>query len=427
LKNISVLLSLLVVCLLASGFSCAGKGFTNKRTIKCVFMVSDGEMKMYNDIVVAFTIKYPQYRVVPLFQDVESYDEVLAEFFSKNDVPDLVQINDYHDFSRRGLLLDLSQKISADSDISLDEFFPAARQMVEYQSTIVGLPVTLDTRVLYINRDKMRRAGINVPVEGWTFEQFIRVSKALSRIDQSNPSNSVYGFGMETDYAGMLPFILSTGWNVVDKAGVISFNSPKVSDLFQVFRDLATRDQIMLPGKFENAHSLYESFLSGKAAMVIAGRSLVPELKSRAGFNWDILPLPRVSETAYLIEGKVCAIPVKARNKAGAWRLLKFLLEEEGASIIMGSGNSIPPLKSLAYSGSFTNSGATNRHYSVFLREMESGKVDLLQTQQHGFSIIQQIEPSISSILSGRTNVSDGIGAIERTISDPETNSSSFQ
>lgn len=416
---------ILIMVMLAgyfSIFSCAGKGFTNRTTVKCVFMASPNQVKMYNEIVSAFKKKYPQYKVVVSYYDAEYYNQKVNELFIGNEEPDLLQLDDNRTYARKGILQDLSKFILHDPDMAWNGFFPATRQLVEYQQGIYGFPVSLDTEVFYINKDKFKKAGIKVPYAGWTMAQFIKAARAMTKINVVDLTNAQYGFWIQPRFEALIPYIWSAGADIIDKDKNFTILDPKIKEVFQLFADLRLRDQYMAPLDLMTTTDLVELFSSGKIGMIASGRSFAPEIVAASRINWDVVPLPVIGDGSALVNGRICVIPIKARNKSGGWQFLRFMVLEEGAQIMLSAGDSIPPSMHLAYSSSFSNWGSMDIHNGVFLKQLECGRVNLLEQQQWSSNIIENIDEGIRSIFLGQTTVSSQLDMLESDIYSASSN-----
>ena len=99
-------------------------------------------------------------------------------------------------------------------------------------------------------------------------------------------------------------------------------------------------------------------FTSGKLAMYVDGRSLVPEFRRSCTFEWDVAPLPKHKDGIEAGHSGSMCISMASRSKAkdAAFELIEFLSGPEGQAVLVETGFNVPNQKSLAESDLFLKS-----------------------------------------------------------------------
>lgn len=111
-------------------------------------------------------------------------------------------------------------------------------------------------------------------------------------------------------------------------------------------------------------------FTSGKLAMYVEGRYMVPEFRRDITFEWDVAPLPKHKDGIEAgHSGSMCLVmSSRSKNKAEAFSLIEYLSGPIGQEALVKTGFNVPNQKSLANSEVFLNSELPPFNNEVFLR-----------------------------------------------------------
>jgi multiple sugar transport system permease protein len=85
------------------------------------------------------------------------------------------------------------------------------------------------------------------------------------------------------------------------------------------------------------------------------GRWVVPEYRRIRDFDWDFAPLPRGSERANIILTVSWSISAQSPHKGDAWKLVRWLTNEEGQKAQARLGLAIPSNRAAAESDAFVD------------------------------------------------------------------------
>jgi multiple sugar transport system substrate-binding protein len=388
----------------------------NNRLITFVYLSSQAQSVIYKDVISGFEKKYPPYKVKGIEVGRSAYPQKVYSMFSGGSVPDLFMAEDYYAYAGRDALLDLNEFIAQDSDFSWGNFFPQCKKAVKLGDKIFGLPYGVDTRVFYINKEKFRRAGLEIPYDGWSIAEFSKAIRAMTVIDQMNPNNTEYGFGFEPASDSLIPYLWSVGANLFDAKGRFVFNTPRIREVLKTFVAFRVKDQAMPPLESMLESGIVSPFFAGKIGMIYHGRYLMPELVTDAKIDWDVVPVPYIKEKAALMECKIFSIAKKAGNQEGAWKLLRYIVMEEGAQTLLKYGDIVPAVKSIAFSEDFLNWGEGDIHNGVFLKQLEYARLNPLLREKNAGKMQSRVSEKIWRMFMGQVDVDRGCREAEEEV-----------
>ncbi len=238
--------------------------------------------------------------------------------------PDVVELGSdwVAQFSSAGVLW----AIPVDS-IELAHFVPFALPACYWRDSLYALPWIVDTRLLFLNRTALRRAGLpDEPPRSW--------SDLLRTAERLHSPPDVYGCAVNGAdphrlYKKVLPLIWSFGGDVLDSAGRPTLTHPSVVAALDFYSQLAR------VGIVETQRQLDELFLQGKVGFWISGAWLAEKLRQQQP-SWDyaLAPLPGIAAQQPGISfagGQYLAISAASPRKELALHLLRFLTAGEQA------------------------------------------------------------------------------------------------
>ncbi|WP_197258240.1 extracellular solute-binding protein [Paenibacillus dendritiformis] len=290
------------------------------------------------------------------------YVEALKKIMTGANPVDVVVLDasQYLRLSRDGLLKQLDPLIQQDK-IDTNEFVPTVIDGLKAMgdNNLYGLAPTFSSQALFYNRTLFNEAGVEPPTDNMTWEQVFDKAKLVSK---GEGKDRVYGFSFN-HYFGSDPF-----WDMVktyvqplnlrlidDKADNMTVNSPKWENVWTTISKLVAEKTIPGPnaempetpdGQFNPFQ--YDSFLSGRVAMVLGDYSFInsdlsdamknaDKIKGFTKFDWDVVTLPSHAEapgvSGLVSLNYIFSINQKAPNPEDAWDFVKFVSSEEWAKL----------------------------------------------------------------------------------------------
>jgi multiple sugar transport system substrate-binding protein len=293
-----------------------------------------------------------------------SYQDVLVTEIEAGTAPDVFWIpgTDVARFAQAGLILNLAELSSADSDYSADDFYAGPMGFLttpveEGTDALWGLPRDVSAFAIYYNADLFDEAGLDYPGgDDWTWDRFVESAEAISDL-----GDDIYGFGMNAWWANWGYFVNAAGSGLFteDYTGCGLANDATVEGL-QTAADLFANEAAVPWGTDSEP-----PFLAGSVGMFMNGRWATPGTIANADFNWNVAPLPvgpSGEATNWLFWGAY-VVNANTEHPEEAWDLVTRLTSAEIQGEIASLGANIP-------------SRATQEAVDLFLGTLPDSDVD---------------------------------------------------
>jgi multiple sugar transport system permease protein len=285
--------------------------------------------------------------------------------------PDLILFDRYavSEWAARGAFAKLDEFVTRESTnpapdaIRPENFYKSCWDEVIYENPtthergIYGIPERVDDRALFYNKDLLKRAGF-VDANGEaqpprTWEELELMAVKLTEHDARGRITQL-GFAPNFGNAWLYLYAWMNGGQFMstDRRRCILNSLPVVQALDWMTRVYDSLGGAQKEFAFEGtAQSGQRSappgeldlFVQGKVAMKIDGYWIFPEVLAQYGQNLNyavtLPPLPagaagKAKSEYSWVSGWCYAIPSTARQKEGAWELLKFMCSQHAREII---------------------------------------------------------------------------------------------
>ncbi|HNF35982.1 MAG TPA: sugar ABC transporter substrate-binding protein [Anaerolineales bacterium] len=407
------LLFLLVIFLFTT--ACGQQG---PRPVSFMVFGEPAELKAYQDLVAAFEKQHPEIKVelihIPSQGD---YRKRLAADLVGGEPADVVLIN-YRRFS--GLALKnafepLGPYLEKSESIAYDDFYALSMRAFSLNDQVVCIPQNISSLVAYYNKDLFDAAGIPHPDAGWTWDEFISASKALTLDVDSDGRVDQYGAGVEPTLIRVAPFVWQNGGKVsINNA--LTLAEPLDLEAVQWFVDWQVTHHIVPNAEEEKAESSESRFINGRVAIYFNSRRLVPTFREITAFDWDVAPLPVGRSDATILHSDAYCLTAASQHKEDAWTFIEFANSAAGQSLIAQSGRTVPSLIQVAESDAFLDPNAKPEHSRVFLDVIP---FTLRLPQQANWADIEEIcDEELQRAFFGEVTALEAMqSAVERTLS----------
>ncbi|MEZ4866249.1 MAG: substrate-binding domain-containing protein [Caldilineaceae bacterium] len=303
---------------------------------------------VYENIVNAYQEKAENVKI-SVEQYPGGYYEKIQANFAADDAADVLYMQgwQWQAYSENGVLVDLSEYISADG---AEAFFPAGENY-DNQTLWKGgrymTPTDTGALVIYYNKDLFDKQGIAYPQKGWQWEEFQQMIIDLSHEDNGT---KYYGWGQAQGWNGAYgrstTFMRRNGHAEWDR-----INEPTKADWDH--EDIATALQFLVYDAIANDWSPGPQVIegggvgvdTGRVAMYLEGPWVLPRLHGELastpeGINFDVVEAPRGTADRDFTFGHVHghSVTTPSEHKDEAWNLVKFILSDEGQTIIAQGG-----------------------------------------------------------------------------------------
>lgn len=117
-----------------------------------------------------------------------------------------------------------------------DAYCDAGHHYMTYDGKVIAIPWGGGGREMYYNKNLYDAAGLEYPVEGWTYEDFLEDVKVLTEY-MGQPAYAVCGSGNDTGNY-FWSTIVTNGGEIVNEAGEVQFNNEIGVDAVRKVLDL---------------------------------------------------------------------------------------------------------------------------------------------------------------------------------------------
>src|ERR1700731_2002391 len=285
--------------------------------------------------------------------------------------PDLIRFDRYavSEWAARGAFAKLDDFVardatSTDSDaIRPEGFYKPCWEEVVYENPVTGdrgifaIREDVDDRALFYNKDRLKRGGY-VDSNGEarppkTWEELEDMAVKLTEYD-SRGLIKILGFAPNFGNAWLYLYSWMKGGEFLSPdRRVCTMNSPPVVSALEwmtrVYDSIGGAERVyafrggIQSGQLSVAPGEVDPFVQGRAALKIDGYWIFPQELAQFGrdLNYAVAvpPMPAAALAAgrkpiSWVSGWCYAIPAAARNKEGAWELLRFLCSQRAQTII---------------------------------------------------------------------------------------------
>lgn len=297
------------------------------------------------------------------------YDTKMMTMIAGGNAPDVIQVAEsLWMYAQKGSLTPLDSYIKKDKfDTSV--YFPSVLSAYRYNKAQYGLPHRWGPMILYYNKDLFDKAGVKYPTNNWTWDDFLAAAQKLTT---GEGNNKVYGYAsVQTWWPWYLYPIMQFGSPILNEERTAAvFDMPKAAKALQFLWDLQNKYHVApTPAEFGGFTGMGpdQLFETGRVAMNATGFWAIEGLRKVKNLNWDVAWLPKGEKNITPQFGACWSLTSGSKNKAKAWRVLKFYAGKEYETLLAKAGHDIPAIKSIAYSSDFLNPGLKPEHMQLVL------------------------------------------------------------
>jgi multiple sugar transport system substrate-binding protein len=331
---------------------------------------SPQEGEVWQKVAAAFEAQHPDIKVKVEVNDWDSYWEKIRVLMAGGTPPDVFAMDAplYPDWQSRGVLLNLQPYIDAEPGL-LDDVYPITLEAYKTKDGYFGLPRDFQTIVLYYNKDMFDAAGVAYPNDSWTYDDFRKAAKALTKDTNGDGTIDQWGFWAEVvdpePYWG--PVVWSYGGDIVDIAkGKTLIGSDPAMQAWHFINDMWLGDKSM-PTTEQLQQYGTDGFQAGIAAMGVSGHWSVPDY-APAKFKWAVAPLPKGPAGRVTSVNSAGFVIAKAsKHPKEAWEFVKFAFGPVGQAELAKIGLAVPVRKSVAESPAYLQQTSAPIDHKLFI------------------------------------------------------------
>lgn len=384
---------------------------------------ADGnEADVMQGLVDKFMAANPNITVVLDVVPYQTIDEQLPIQVETGEGPDLARITNFGAF--RGKLLDLRPYLE-DADY-FESNFPApvlAAMRSEGDTTALsGFPDALTITGPYVNKTLFDQAGIEIPGEGTTWQEWTDITKQVADATGVQYAISVDRTGHR--FAGPA---MSMGATLIDENGNFTVDTPG----FRAYAELInswheegiTPTEVWLVG--DSLNSCIDFFKSGDLVMCMSGSWQINGLVNDVGdaFDWVVVPNPTGDGGSTGVAGGSAVVAfAESEHPAEVAKLMEFLIQPENFSEFSANTLSLPAQKEVASNGVAFNTDqqAVLDALSVFTNEVPKlqDQAVALNVHPYAFAYYRNSANRIGQYLTGELTLDEAMQRLQQDIDD---------
>lgn len=275
--------------------------------------------------------------------------------------PDVVELGSdwIAQFADKGHLADMTEWIVDDSS-AFDGW-----GMATYDGKVWAKPWILGTRVIFANRELLKRAGYGDDFVPVTFDQ---LKEAAYKIDSLGPD--IYGWGSNTAekhrlYKKFMPFFWTWGAQIFSDDGQYCvLSSMPAIEALRYYKEL--HDSC---GYVDTQRGIEDAFLSGKVGLIISGEWLLKRIEKEdrdIDFVTSLFPGESYPGRSFL-GGEFLAINAASEHKEAAMKLIDWITKPENQVRFCRANYSANPSSKEAQQHDYFQA---NEHLQTFIKQL---------------------------------------------------------
>jgi multiple sugar transport system substrate-binding protein len=215
-----------------------------------------------------------------------------------------------------------------------DKYYPSQVGAFQYEGKQYGFPYDWAPGAIYVNMDLFEEAGLDLPTEEWTMEQFQEAAVALSKDTDGDGKIDVWGCDVPVgNWPGGIYWIVKNfGGDYWDEELTTSkFDQPETIAAFQWIADLMWKHNAMPSPEMLGAMGMGTglAFSSGLIGMHFSlnDEAFVYDETIAGKFRWSVAPSPKGQAGRYqFVGGSAFSIPTSSTQPDMAYELIRFTL-----------------------------------------------------------------------------------------------------
>lgn len=386
-----------------------------KIVLKASVMANEEEKKIFENAIARFEEANPGYTVDASYTSGSTWgeycDKLLIQIGS-GEAPDIIHvaIEGTQMLVKNDVLMPLDDMVAQDAggQAMLDDFVKSTLDVFTINGNLYELPTDCNDAVMHINKKMFEDAGIEIPYDGWTWDEFKETAKKLTT---GEGDSKVYGYATALSPAWLAGWFMSNGSDYITPDWNDSnLSDPKAIETVNFLNSLINEDKVMpTPEATLDPTSL---FAAGRVAMIGTGIWPFPSYKANGFSDVDIVPFPTNSPDAKVGFGVGgVGIYSKTEHPEAAYELLKELVSTESGKEKCASGTCVPVRYSLSEDEGYL---AQCPNAKLFFEALEGAQA---LPSPMNYSDLERITNSMfSSVFTGTSSVEDAVKSADEEL-----------
>lgn len=446
--------SLLLIFVLTAGFGCKTTNQATKQAsepITLTFWQAFDDSDAFSEIIAKYQALHPNVTIEYKKFRYEEYENELLNAWAEDRGPDIFAVQNTWIKKYQTKITPMPAEITMAYQVEtgtikketvsqlktvkslttreLKTNFPdvVSSDVILEDGNIYGLPLSIDTLVLFYNRDLLNSAGItNAPLY-WNKEFQQNVKKLTKQDPKKGLVQSGVALGTSKNinrFSDILSVLMMQNGAIMTNGNQVTFHSvPETMtsnynpglEALRFYTDFSNPNKEVYCWNNDMSNSL-EAFTSGSLAMFFGYSFNIEQIRAQAPkLNFGIAKLPQIEGNSLEINFAnywVDTVSKKSKYPNEAWDFIQFLTKEENAKLYLAKTKKPTALKSLI------NSQKDDENLGVFAEQILSAK-----SWYHGKSV-SNAESAIGEMIDAalaapdriQEILSDGANKVQQTI-----------
>jgi len=365
-----IFIILIAVFLITTGLGCkTGVSEKDLDPVNLVYWRTDDDRGDFSTIINGFQKLHPNISITFKKVKKENYTQEILEAWAENKGPDIFSIPNtwlgkYREKVSKiplGAEFSLPKKVTTGTIKKTDKIIEEAikvpslrdlqkryvsdvfRFIIKDQKQIYGLPLNLDTLVMYYNRDMLDSNNIPNPPKNW--QEFVKDVKLLTLQDRNGnfiQSGAALGTAENIEYSTDILSLLmmQNGAFMAQNARKATFDLPleSNSNYFPGIEALNFYTSFSNPAQpryswNRDLPNAFDAFISGRLGFLFGYSDYLQEIKKQAPkLNFSIASVPQISDSLKNINYAKYPIEVVSKNSSyqnEAWAFLLYASKQD--------------------------------------------------------------------------------------------------
>jgi multiple sugar transport system substrate-binding protein len=372
------------------------------------YTISDSWNKTVEGVYAAFMEKNPNIKVKNEWRPGDNYWTKIQTEFAGGTAPDVTvnQMDWVIPGAARGMFLDIKPFIERDKFDMTQFYYPMSLEW-EWQGGLYGGLLYAGGQALYINKDMLKKAGLEMPKADWTWDDFLTYAKAMT--NEADGTFGVVGANGAPPYWSCA-FIEENGGSVLNaEYNKCTLTEAPAVEAVQWIADLMFKHKVMPSPTTEFGG--VDPFLTGKVGMSFSGTWSEAGIRDAKLFDWDFAHMPvhpQTKKRAVQLGSNAWSIISNTQHRDESWKLVEYLMGPDGQKGMMTLG--IPGIQSVVDSPEYKAKHAP-QDISVLVSDFGTSGHDYYPTADCGewwgalgqewnaiWSGEAQVEPALANI-----------------------------
>lgn len=375
---------------------------------------ADGiEAEVMQPLLDKFMEENPTITVILDVVPYQTIDEQLPVQVEAGEGPDLARITNFAAY--KGKLMDLRTVVS-DPDYYLANFSDAILSALEYG----GFPDALTVTGPYVNKTLFDQAGIEIPGEGTTWEEWTDLTKQVAEATGTN-----YAIGIDRTGHRVAGPAMSMGATLIDQDGNFTIDTPGFRDFVTMLK--SWNDEGLMPSELwltgDSMNNCIDWFKPAEMVMCMSGSWQINGLANDVAdaFDWVVVPNPTGDGGSTGVAGGSAVVAfADTEYPEAVAKLMEFLYAEENYSAFSAGTLALPAHIGVAEAGvEFnTDNPSVLGALSVYTAEVPKLQNQALALNPHpyAFAYYRNSANRIAQFLAGELTLDEMVASLQADI-----------